>query len=149
MKNEVKIILAEDDEGHAKLIEKNLKRAGVMNEILRFSNGQETLDYFYGKHPEHTRISGISHLLLMDIRMPRVDGVEVLGILKKDPNLAKMPVIMLTTTDDPQEIEKCHNMGCNNYITKPINYEKFISTIRKLGLFLMVVEVPAINGTAE
>lgn len=146
MKKEVKIIIAEDDEGHATLIHKNLKRAGVLNEIIKFKDGQETLDYLFRRNQKIKRDKNVPHLLLLDIRMPKVDGIEVLRQVKQDPEIRKMPVIMITTTDDPREVEKCHELGCSNYITKPIDYEKFIDAIRKLGLFLLVVEVPSING---
>ena len=78
--------------------------------------------------------------------MPKVDGVEVLTQIKQDDDLKKMPIVMITTTDDPYEVEKCHALGCNNYITKPVIYEKFMEAIRHLGLFLLVVEIPKING---
>ena len=104
------------------------------------------MDYFFGKNSETNRTFGVSYLLLLDIRMPKVDGVEVLKKVKADPELCKMPVIMITTTDDPREVSKCHALGCSNYIKKPIDYEKFVDAIRKLGLFLMVVEVPEIEG---
>jgi len=146
MKQEVKIIIAEDDEGHATLIQKNLKRAGVLNDIIHFKNGQETLDYLFQRRKDKNRKNGIPVLLLLDIKMPKVDGVEVLRQVKKDPELRKIPVIIVTTTDDPREVEKCHQLGCSNYITKPIDYDKFVDAIRKLGLFLLVVEVPVVNG---
>ena len=146
MKKEVIILIAEDDEGHASLIRKNLRRAGVSNEILHFKDGQEALDFLMGNDNEHHRKSGSAYLLLLDIRMPKVDGVEVLRQIKGDEELRKMPVIMITTTDDPREVENCHRLGCSNYITKPIDYKKFVESIRQLGLFLMVVEVPSING---
>lgn len=146
MKKEVVILIAEDDEGHASLIRKNLKRAGVSNEIQHFKDGQETLDFLMDTNNGHHRQSGTAYLLLLDIRMPKVDGVEVLRQIKDDEELRKMPVIMITTTDDPREVENCHRLGCSNYITKPIDYEKFVESIRQLGLFLMVVEVPTING---
>ncbi len=146
MRSEVKIVLAEDDEGHATLIKKNLKRAGIYNEIIHFKDGQAALDYLLGEDPEISRKKGTPLLLLLDIRMPKVDGVEVLRQVKQDNELKKMPVIMITTTDDPREVERCHALGCSNYITKPIVYEKFVKAIRQLGLFLLVVEVPLING---
>ena len=146
MKQEVKIIIAEDDEGHATLISKNLRRAGVLNKIIRFKDGQETLDYLFQNNTKVKRKVGDPHLLLLDIRMPKVDGIEVLRQVKQDTELRKMPVIVITTTDDPREVEKCHDLGCSSYITKPIDYDKFVEAIRKLGLFLLVVEVPIING---
>ena len=77
----------------------------------------------------------------------KVDGVEVLQQIKQDKEMRKIPVIMITTTDDPREVENCHSLGCSNYIAKPINYDKFVESIRQLGLFLAVVEVPKINGS--
>lgn len=146
MRNEVIVLIAEDDEGHASLIQKNLKRAGVFNKVLHFLDGQEILDFLFKKGNGDVRESGKSYLLLLDIRMPKVDGVTVLKMIKEDPELKKMPVIMITTTDDPREIEKCHQYGCSNYIAKPIDYDNFVTAIRNLGLFLMIVEVPQING---
>ena len=146
MKKEVIIVIAEDDDGHATLIEKNLKRAGVLNEIIRFKDGQETLDFLFQKGKGPKRENGKALLLLLDIRMPKLDGVEVLRQVKADKELRKIPVIMITTTDDPREVENCHALGCSNYVTKPIDYDKFVGAIRQLGLFLLVVEVPEIDG---
>jgi CheY-like chemotaxis protein len=81
-------------------------------------------------------------LLLLDIRMPKVDGVEVLRQLKEDPLLRKIPVIMLTTTDDPREVERCHLLGCSNYIVKPVDYESYASAVNNLGHFILLVKVP-------
>ncbi len=146
MKKEVVILIAEDDEGHAALIKKNLKRAGISNEIVHFKDGAEALDFLVGSNGGMPhRKANIAYLLLLDIRMPKVDGVEVLRQVKGHEELRKMPVIMITTTDDPREVEHCHTLGCSNYITKPIDYEKFVESIRQLGLFLMVVEVPQLN----
>jgi CheY-like chemotaxis protein len=146
MEKEVKIIIAEDDEGHATLIRKNLKRSGIVNEIIHFKNGQDVLDYLFQRNEKLNRKTGVPSMLLLDIKMPGIDGVEVLRRIKEDAELQKMPVIILTTTDDPREVEKCHALGCNNYITKPIDYKKFVDAIQKLGLFLMVVQVPVIDG---
>ncbi|MEW6518048.1 MAG: response regulator [Thermodesulfobacteriota bacterium] len=146
MKKEIHVIIAEDDDGHAALIKKNLRRAGIENEIVRFADGQQVLDFLFRKGAGPQRLPGDSYLLLLDIRMPKVDGVEVLRQLKADEELRKIPVIMVTTTDDPREVEHCHLLGCSNYITKPVDYEKFVNAIRQLGLFLMIVQVPAVNG---
>ena len=144
---EVHLVIAEDDEGHAALIKKNLKRAGFKNNILHLKDGQEALDFFFKNGEGPHRIKGKSYLLLLDIRMPKVDGVEVLRQLKENPDLSKMPVIMVTTTDDPKEINHCHELGCSIYITKPVEYEEFVDSIKKLGLFLTIIKLPEVNGT--
>ena len=146
MKGEMTILIAEDDMGHAALIQKNLRRAGITNKIIHFKDGEETLDFLFQRNQENGFVNGSPYLLLLDIRMPKVDGVEVLRQVKEDQKLKRMPVIMITTTDDPREVEHCHTLGCSNYITKPIEYDNFVDAIRQLGLFLMVVEVPEING---
>jgi CheY-like chemotaxis protein len=147
MKKEVIVLIADDDEGHSALIVKNLARAGVTNQIKQFKDGQEILDFLFRTGKGEHRISGEAYLLLLDIRMPKVDGVEVLRQLKTDSELKKLPVIIVTTTNDPREVENCHAIGCSNYVTKPVDYQKFVEAIRQIGLFLMVVEVPQINGT--
>ncbi len=146
MKQEVIILVADDDDGHAGLIRKNLARAGIANEIRRFRDGQEILDFLFRQGPGPVQSPDESYILLLDIRMPRLDGTEVLRRVKADPGLRKIPVIMITTTDDPREVEHCHTLGCNNYITKPVEYEDFVNAIRQLGLFLAVVQVPPPNG---
>ncbi len=146
MNKEVIVLIAEDDEGHAGLIRKNLARAGLINPIIHFKDGQEVIDYLfrYGDGPHRT--SGNAYILLLDIRMPKLDGVEVLRQIKADPELRKIPVVMITTTDDPREVAHCHTLGCSNYITKPLEYESFVNAVRQVGLFLAVVQVPTING---
>ncbi len=142
----VNILIAEDDPGHADLIRRNLQRAGIVNNITHFADGQALLDFLFRRGPEPHRKDGDAYVLLLDIRMPKVDGAEALRQIKGDGELRKMPVIMITTTDDPREVEHCHALGCNNYITKPVEYESFVNAIRQLGLFLGVVQVPAISG---
>lgn len=134
----VTIILVEDDDGHATLIERNLRRAGLDNGFVRLKDGQEALDFLLGSETPCREPC----VLLLDIKMPRVDGIEVLKRLKGDPWTATLPVIMLTTTDDPREIERCYQLGCNVYVTKPVEYEQFIEAVKRLGFFLQVVKLP-------
>jgi CheY-like chemotaxis protein len=145
----VSIILIEDDDGHATLVERNLRRAGISNGFLRFVDGQQALDYFFGdppsgdvasKYPPRQDLTNF--VVLLDLKMPRVDGFEVLRRLKGAPQTAAVPVIVLTTTDDPREIERCYELGCNVYITKPVEYDAFIEAVRRLGFFLQVVKLP-------
>jgi CheY-like chemotaxis protein len=138
----LKILLAEDDEGHASLIRRNLKRAGVRNDVVHVKDGQEALDYLHRRGAHASRPPGGRLLLLLDINMPRIDGVEVLRQVKADPATAKLPVIMLTTTDDPREVGRCYQLGCGVYITKPVQYDQFAEAVQRLGLFLDIVMIP-------
>lgn len=140
-KREVTILIAEDDPGHALLIRKNLKKH-ITNNMVHFDDGKGLLDFLYNRNFK----DNASYILLLDIDMPEMDGIEVLKRLKTDEKFRKIPVIMLTTTDDPKEIERCYNLGCNVYITKPIDYDKFVEAIERLGLFTTIIEVPEING---
>lgn len=145
MTKEVVILIADDDAGHARLIQKNLQRAGLHNPTEWFENGQDILDFLF-QRGERVRSKEASYLLLLDIRMPKVDGSEVLRQIKNDSELKKIPVLMLTTADDPREVERCHNLGCNNYVVKPVDYDKFADAIKQLGLFISLVQVPEIHA---
>lgn len=146
MNKEAVILIADDDEGHATLIRKNLVRAGIANTIIHFKDGQEISDFLFHQGDGPHRESNTPYVLLLDIRMPKMDGTEVLKKIKDDPELCKMPVIMVTTTDDSHEVAHCHELGCNNYIIKPVKYDNFANAIKQLGLFLIVVQIPVING---
>ena len=145
MTKEVVILIADDDAGHARLIEKNLLRGGLHNSVLRFEDGPDILDFLFLRGGRK-RETDTPYLLLLDIRMPKVDGIEVLRQVKADPELRRLPVSMLTTTDDPREVARCHELGCSNYLVKPVDYEKFSEAIKQLGLFISLVQVPEING---
>jgi CheY-like chemotaxis protein len=140
--NELVILMAEDDDGHAFLVRQNLQDAGIANEIIHVRDGQEALDFVRAAGTYRDRVPSGPLLLLLDINMPLMDGVEVLRQLKNDPAHAQVPVIMLTTTDDPREVRRCYDLGCSSYVTKPVDYTKFVEAIRRLGLFLTIVKVP-------
>lgn len=142
--NHVTILVAEDDDGHADLIVELLREVGINNPIERFRDGQEVLDYFRDQNGQTRVESGRGYLLLLDIRMPRVNGSEVLRRMKADVNWKDIPVIMLTTTDDPIEIQNCYENGCNCYVTKPIDFTQFTSVLRQLGLFMLVMQFPRV-----
>ena len=138
----LEILLAEDDDGHAFLVQRNLERAGIANRIIHVTDGQAALDYVRRRGDYASRDQGPPLLLVLDINMPRIDGVEVLTQIKSSEATQKMPVIMLTTTDDPREIERCYELGCNVYITKPVEYGDFVEAVKRLGLLLQVVQLP-------
>jgi DNA-binding response OmpR family regulator len=134
--------MIEDDQGHARLIEKNIRRAGVNNEIAAFADGTTALSYLLGADGSGS-VSTHRHLLvLLDLNLPDMAGVDILSRIKANPHVRRSPVIILTTTDDAREIQKCYDLGANLYVTKPVNYEDFANAIRQLGLFFTIVQVP-------
>lgn len=136
--SEITLLIVEDDDDHAELIQTHLSESGISNPMLRFSNGKIALDYL---QKEKESKSQKYFLVLLDIRMPIMSGVELLKELKQDNQLKKIPVIMLTTTDDEREIEECYLLGCNSYITKPLDFKKFIEMLKRLGLFLQIIKI--------
>ena len=141
MSTPVKIVMVEDDHGHAKLIEKNIRRANISNDIVHFDHGQPALDYLFS---DEVRANG-PMLILLDLNLPDMQGTDILAEVKKDERLRRAPVVVLTTTDDKVEIQRCYDLGCNVYITKPVDYESFAGAIRQLGLFLSVMQAPEIE----
>lgn len=135
---QVTILMVEDDLGHARLIEKNIRRAGVLNDVVHAPDGTTALNHLNGELNEE----GHSFLVLLDLNLPDMSGTAILEHLKSDPKFKRFPVIVLTTTDDEREIQRCYDLGANAYMTKPVAYEAFTTAIRQLGLFLAVIQVP-------
>lgn len=136
---EMTILVAEDDPGHAELIVDELKDSGIHNQIRRFCNGLEVWEFLNERVASATAV--LNYLLLLDIKMPKMDGIEVLRRIKSHDILKKIPVIMVSTTDDQPEIAKCYELGCNMYITKPVDYRVFAESLKRLGLFIQIVRV--------
>ena len=137
----VGVVMIEDDEGHARLIEKNIRRAGILNDIRHFTDGTTALDFLFNAADGPAK-SGPA-MILLDLNLPDMSGTDILARIKAEGSpLKRTPVVVLTTTDDKVEIERCYDLGCNVYITKPVNYESFAQAIRQLGLFLSVIQVP-------
>lgn len=137
----LRVILAEDDDGHATLIRRNLERTRLKADIVRLRGGKETLDYLRGEMNANGPHCPV--LLLLDIRMPGMEGTEVLRQIKSDPIMRGLPVYMLTTTDNPVEVNRCFELGCNAYITKSVSYDEFAAAIERLCDFLEVSHLPA------
>jgi CheY-like chemotaxis protein len=141
----VSIIMIEDDEGHARLIEKNIRRAGVNNEIIPYTSGTEALKFLLGDDGSGLVSAGRHLLILLDLNLPDMTGIDILEKLKSNIHTKRSPIVVLTTTDDSREIQRCYDLGANVYITKPVNYEAFAHAIRQLGLFFSVMQVPETN----
>ena len=141
-KGSVTILMVEDEAAHATLIERNLRRGGITNPVVRIDNGAEALDYLFnrGKYAGHKR--PIYLLVLLDLNMTGVSGYQVLKEMKEDEECRVVPVIVLTTTNDPHEVQRCYDLGCNNFVTKPVNPREFAKAIQDLGLFIDIMSAP-------
>lgn len=136
-------IIIEDDPGHLKLIEKNLRRGGLESHSIKaFENGQQALE-FLRKSGDFENNPIDRFILLLDINMPVMNGVELLRILKHDNRLRDIPVIILTSTDDQREIDECYSLGCNLYVPKPVEFNQFSEVVRELGLMIGLIAVPS------
>ena len=141
MTTPVKIVMIEDDHGHARLIEKNIRRANISNAIEHFADGNSALEHLFSE----AVLTNGPLLILLDLNLPDMSGTDILEKIKSDARLRRAPVVILTTTDDKTEIQRCYDLGCNVYITKPVEYESFSEAIRQLGLFLSVIQAPEID----
>jgi len=132
----VDILLVEDNPDHAEITLKALKQNNILNEVYWISDGQEALDFMYhrGKYADE-KTSPRPGLILLDIKLPKVDGLEVLKQLKDDPQFKSIPVIMLTTSDRDEEIAKSYAGGANSYVVKPMDFEDFMKKVRELKLY--------------
>jgi CheY-like chemotaxis protein len=141
----IKILLVEDDDGHARLIERNLRKVGLINPIERVPDGQDAMDYLLneGKFTDTNRFSR-PQLILLDINLPGLDGIEVLERIKRDPKLRPLPVIMLTSTDTQPEVDRCYRAGACGYVSKPVDISSLGEKLNRLGMFLEIVELPQV-----
>ncbi len=135
----VTIVMIEDDHGHARLIERNIRRAGIYNTISHFTSGADGL-----AHLLKNAVGNGPALVLLDLNLPDMSGIDILARIKQEESLKRTLVIVLTTNDDEVEIQRCYDVGCNVYMTKPVDYEQFATAIRQLGLFLSVIQVPEV-----
>ncbi len=146
MNKDTVILLTEDDLGHAKLIKRNLEASGIDNLIIHFSDGQKVLDFLFRNGSGPHRKDRTPYVLLTDLNMPFVSGIEVMKSLNKDDELKKIPVVVISTTENYAELEKYHDLGCVRFISKPVECEQFVDEIRMLAGFLIDSEVPRIDN---
>jgi CheY-like chemotaxis protein len=151
MKKDIVILIAEDNAGHFQLIKKNLWLTCVDHDILQFKNGQEILNFLFKTDTKINLEEKKKYVLLLDIRMPQVDGLDVLKRIKEDQKLRKIPVIMLTTTSDAGMIKQCYELGCSYYIVKPVDYHHFMEAVQNLGEFLSLqsMRLPSVSENSD
>jgi CheY-like chemotaxis protein len=128
------ILLADDSEYDVDLTLRALRKRRLANEVQVVRDGVEALDYLYCRGPFAGRASGNPILVLLDLKMPKVDGIEVLRTVKSDPQLRSTPVVVLTSSRDQQDIVESYGLGVNGYVVKPVEFEKLVNAVQQLGL---------------
>lgn len=136
--NDIEILFAEDSEDDAILTMRALKKSGLDNKLHHVKDGAEALDFMYCRGVYASRnIKEHPKLILLDLKMPKVSGMEVLEKIKSDPNIKSIPVVILTSSQEDPDIKKCYDLGANSYIVKPVDSDKFFQSIKELGLYWM------------
>jgi two-component system response regulator len=137
------ILLVEDEEAHVELTVRAIRKAGNANRVDTVHDGEEALDYLFnrGKYSNRNQYP-TPGLVLLDIKLPGVDGIDVLKKVKEDPELMKVPVVMLTTSEQTEDIEACYKYHANSYLTKPVGYKEFEEKIRGLDFYWMLMNKP-------
>jgi len=140
--NDLSIILVDDEPAHSALVRRNLIKYGLTNDIILFGSGQQLLDFIFTEGDYKNQLLPQKMLILLDINMPGKAGMEVLKILKENKTSRHIPIIMLTTSDDPAEINTCFQLGCNAYFVKPVEHPQFVEKTQELGIFIAATQVP-------
>ena len=140
MKNEIEILLVEDNSSDADLTMRALRKSNIANHILHVKDGAEALDFIFakGKYSERAK-DKMPKLILLDLKMPKVDGIQVLEKIKSDPRFKNIPVVILTSSKEDPDIQKCYALGANSYITKPVESDNFFTVIKEIGLYWMIL----------
>jgi two-component system response regulator len=142
----VEILFAEDTMDDATLTIRALKKSGLTNKLHHVKDGAEALDFIYGKGEYSKRdIHKKPKLILLDLKMPKISGIEVLASIKSDPNTNSIPVVILTSSKEDPDVKKCYTLGANSYIVKPVESENFFQAIKELGLYWMILNEPSAN----
>lgn len=137
-----RILLVEDSENDVALTLAAFEDANLANEVVIARDGQEALDFLYRQGAYAGRRLGNPAVILLDLKMPKIDGLQVLARLKGDPDLKSIPVVMLTSSRQETDVARSYNLGVNAYVVKPVQFSDFISALRELGLFWAVVNLP-------
>jgi CheY-like chemotaxis protein len=141
-----RIVLAEDNANDVELTITALRDNNVLNEVVVLRDGAEALDYLYQREAYRNRGGGHPAVLLLDLKMPKVDGIEVLRQIKSDPQLKTIPVVVLTSSREEQDLVRTYDLGVNAYVVKPVDFAEFVDAVRLLGGFWAVVNQPPPAG---
>ncbi len=139
-----KILLVEDNPSDIGLTRRALEKSHVANELVVMEDGQEALDYLFGaSQAEGPQVTELPALILLDLKLPKVDGLEVLRRIRSDQNLYRLPVVVLTTSTEEQDIIQSYHLRANSYIRKPVDFTQFVEVVQHLGLYWLMLNEPA------
>ena len=136
------ILLAEDSDRDAELTISALVKHSLVNNIQRVRDGVEALDYLYRRGQYSDRLAGNPAVVLLDLKMPRVDGLEVLGQIRSDPQLKLIPVVMLTSSPQDQDVRRSYELGASAYVVKPVDFDEFVQAVKLVGMFWASINQP-------
>lgn len=142
MSNIKRILLAEDNSNDIELTLAALQECRLANEVEVVQDGAEALDYMYRRGKYSNRVEGLPGVILLDLKMPRVDGLEVLHQIKSDPSLRRVPIVMLTSSREEQDLIRSYDLGVNAFVVKPVDFTQFVEAIRNLGVFWAILNEP-------
>lgn len=139
IQNAIDIILVEDNPDDAKLTIRALKKRNLANNLLHLWDGEEAIEYL-----TQNQHNNLPKLILLDLKMPKIDGIEVIQYLKKDTLLKSIPIVVLTSSKEDTDIKKSYELGANAYIVKPVDFEKFTQAVSEIGVFWLILNQPPI-----
>lgn len=140
----IELLLAEDSIYDAELTIRELKKHNMANSLYHVNDGEEALEFIFatGRYAGKRDVSLSPKLILLDIQMPKVNGLEVLERVRKDPRTSQIPVVILTSSKEDPDIKRSYTLGANSYIVKPVNFERFAEAIRNLGYYWLLLNQP-------
>lgn len=143
---EVEILLVEDNPSDAELTLRALKKNNLANKVFHVADGEEALNFIYcrGLYLERM-IDDIPRVILLDLKLPKVDGLEVLKILKSDPLTREIPIVVLTSSTEERDIVETYRLGANSYIVKPVNFDRFSAAVKELGFYWLLLNQPPVR----
>ncbi|HJQ22927.1 MAG TPA: response regulator [Blastocatellia bacterium] len=144
-----RILLAEDNPNDIELTLAALAEHRLANEVVVARDGEEALDYLYCRGPFAARAAGNPAVVLLDLKMPKVDGLEVLRQIKSDPDLRIIPVVVLTSSREDRDIIESYRLSVNAFVVKPVDFHEFVDAIKELGLFWGILNVPPLDSAPK
>jgi two-component system response regulator len=139
----IEVLLVEDNPSDAELTIRALKKNNLANKLFHVKDGDEALDYIFGQGKYINRkIENVPKVILLDLKMPKVNGIEVLRVLKADLRTKKIPIVVLTSSKEDPDIQTCYQLGVNSYVVKPVNFEGFLKAVADLGMYWLLINEP-------